>query len=60
MTPPPPYSGLCAGFFAELPGLLSGIGSGRRVFRVPFGELRRFRGGNGCPPIVLASVFPER
>jgi hypothetical protein len=20
------------------------------VFRVPFGELRRFRGGNGCPP----------
>jgi len=44
MTPPsPPYMGLCcvlfwSVFFLELPGFLTGIGSGRRVFRVPFVE----------------------
>jgi hypothetical protein len=55
MTPPSPLClGCVPGFFAESPGFLPGIGSGRRVFRVPFGDLRRFRGVNGCLPYCFS------
>ena len=44
-------------FFLDLPGFLTGIGSGRRDFQVPFVVWRVFYGWMCDPPSSFVGVF---